>query len=133
MYEFRNSYLHVVVDEAVKLMYSEWVRKPTREEYREAAAIIAGCIRDNGIECWIQGTDNLGAVSSSDLKWVMKEILPAAASSALKKIARITSDDKSMTVFMGLASQAQTEHSTAIRVQQFKTYREAADWIADRF
>jgi hypothetical protein len=34
MHEFRNAYLHLMVDEEARLLYSEWVRTPSSGEYR---------------------------------------------------------------------------------------------------
>ncbi|GAA4431716.1 hypothetical protein GCM10023188_19530 [Pontibacter saemangeumensis] len=129
MHELRNAYLHLIVDEGARLLYSEWVRRPSREEYREAATIFAGYLRDSGIAFWIQDTGRLGEVPVEDLKVVLNELVPVAASSCLRKVARITSDEKNMATFLELARQEKARLSADIEVQQFKTYREAAEWV----
>jgi hypothetical protein len=129
MHEFRNAYLHLIVDEQAGLLYSEWVRRPSSAEYREAAAIFAECLRDRGIEFWIQDTSRLGEVAEEDLMVVLRELVPVAASSSLRKLARITSDEGNMARFLELASQAKAHLNTEIEIQQFRTYREAAEWI----
>ncbi|KAA5548364.1 hypothetical protein [Adhaeribacter rhizoryzae] len=132
IYEFRNSYLHLVVDDAIKLLYSEWLRPPSSQEYREAATIFAGCLQQKGIKYWIQDTNNLGEVPVEDLKWVLQELVPVGAASGLQKLARITSDDRNLGRFMETAAQTQAKLNAAIEVQQFETYREAASWIDDQ-
>ena len=129
MYEFRNAYLNLVVDDSTKLLYSEWLRQPTRQEYREAAPIFASCLLEKSITYWIQDTNHLGEVPVEDLQWVLQRLVPVAAVAGLKKLARITTDDSNLTVFMNTASQMQTTLQVAIAVQQFNTYREAASWI----
>ena len=129
MYEFRNDYLHLVVDGPNRLLYSEWLRPPTSQEYRAAATIFAKCLREKSIAYWLQDTNNLGEVPVEDLKWVLRELVPVAASSGLKKLARITADDSNLTIFMNTAHQMQVKLHAYIEVQQFKTYREAAAWL----
>ncbi len=129
LHEFHNPYLHLIVDDETKLLYSEWIRKPSREEYREAAGIFARCLQEKGIELWIQDTNLLGDVPEEDLKAVLHELVPIAATCSLKRLARITTNEKSMAKFLELAAQAKVGLNTAIEVRQFKTYREAAEWI----
>lgn len=131
MPEFRNKYLHLIIDEEAKLMYSEWVRKPTSEEYREAASILARHFREYTIEFWLQDTNCLGKVSPDDMKIVLQELVPVAAASTLKKLARITSDDDNMSAFLDLAKESNTELNTNVEVRQFRTFREAADWLQE--
>ena len=129
MHEFRNAYLHLIVDEQARLLYSEWVRRPSSVEYREGAGIFAECLRDRGIAYWIQDTSRLGEVPEEDLKAVLQELVPVVAASSLRKLARIASDEKSMARFLELVNQAKAKLSTEIEIQQFRTYREATEWI----
>lgn len=129
MHEFRNAYLHLIVDEQARLLYSEWVRRPSGGEYREAAGIFARCLREGGIAYWIQDTSRLGEVPEEELRAVLRELVPEAAASPLRKLARITSDERNMASFLELARRENARLSTDIEVQQFKTYREAAEWI----
>lgn len=112
-----------------RLLYSEWARTPSSGEYREAAAVFSGYLREGGIEFWIQDTSRLGEVPAEDLMVVLRELVPVAASSSLNKLARITSDERNMARFLELASQAKAHLNTDIEIQQFGTYREAAEWI----
>lgn len=129
MHEFRNAYLHLIIDEQARLLYSEWVRRPSSGEYREAASIFAECLRERDIEFWIQDTDRLGEVPVEDLMVVLQELVPVAAASPLRKLARITSDEKNMAAFLEVARQAKARLSAEIEVQHFRTYREAAEWV----
>lgn len=131
MHEFRNDYLHLIIDEGAKLMYSEWVRKPNSQEYQEITAVFTRFLREKDIYYWIQDTNLLGEVSLEDLNVVLQKLVPVAASSSLKKLARISSDDQYMLAFMKLASQSGAQLSTDIEVQNFLTYREAVDWISN--
>ncbi|MCC9169095.1 hypothetical protein [Pontibacter harenae] len=129
MHEFQNAYLHLVVDEATRLLYSEWVQRPNSEEYREAASIFAAYLRERDIKFWIQDTNRLGEVPAQNLKEALQMLVPVAVASGLKKLARITTDDRSMAAFMALASESKAQLKAGIEVRQFRTYREAAEWI----
>ena len=128
MHEYRNAYLHLIVDEQAGLLYSEWVRRPNSAEYREAAGVFADCLRGGGIAFWIQDTSRLGEVPAEDLRVVLWELVPVAASS-LRKLARIAPDESNMARFLELARQAKAHLNTEIEIRQFTTYREAAEWI----
>ncbi len=131
MPEFQNDYLHLIIDEAMGLMYSEWLRKPSSKEYREAARIFAYYLREKTIRYWIQDTNHLAKVSEEDLLHLLQELVPIAAASPLKKLARITTDEENIATFMALADKSAVLLNTAIEVQQFKTYREAVEWIEE--
>ncbi|WP_018478825.1 hypothetical protein [Pontibacter roseus] len=131
MHEYSNSYLHLIMDEEAHLLYSEWVRKPSSLEYRESIGIIARYIREGDIYYWLQDTERLGEVTPEDFKVVLQETVPLIASSSLKKLARITPDDTNLAAFMQLASSLQVQLNSDIQIQQFKTYREAADWLSE--
>ncbi|WP_187261609.1 hypothetical protein [Pontibacter beigongshangensis] len=129
VHEYRNPYLHVVVDKGTRLLYSEWTRQPTSEEYRAAAYIFADFLQKEAVLYWIQDTTNLQDVSVQDLNWVLGVLVPLASQSTLTKLARITCHNHNMEQFKRLAREVQTELSSEIEVRQFKSYREAAEWI----
>lgn len=131
LHEFRNAYLHLIVDEQARLLYSEWVRPPSSEEYRQASAIFAGYLQRGAIACWIQDANCLGEVPEEDLRAVLRELVPAAMASPLRKLARVTSDEGNMATFLELARQEKARRGTAIEVRQFRTYREATEWVWD--
>ncbi|PRY16399.1 hypothetical protein CLV24_101244 [Pontibacter ummariensis] len=115
-----------------QLLYSEWVRKPARAEYREAATIVAELLRGKDIAFWIQDTGKLGRVSEEELEFVIAELLPVAAASSLTRLARISTDETNMEKFRRLAGEAKAELNDSIQVRQFRTYREAVEWIEQR-
>jgi hypothetical protein len=127
--EYRNPYLHVVVDKGARLLYSEWTRQPTSDEYREAASIFARFLQEEEILYWIQDVTNLQDISVVDLHWVLEVLVPIASQSTLRKLARITCNNNNMQLFKKMAHEAQTELNADIEVRQFKSYREAAEWI----
>jgi len=131
MSEFRNDYLHLIIDEENRLMYSEWLRKPSSDEYREAMHVLTRYVRDKGVEFWIQDTNRLGEVPAEDLAVVLHDLIPRLASSSLKKLARIAPDDRNLATFMEMAARMKVKLNSAIEMQQFKTYREAAEWLND--
>jgi hypothetical protein len=116
VYEYRNAYLHLVVDESIKLLYSEWLRHPSSQEYRQAAIIFAGCLQEKGIAYWIQDTNNLGDVPVEDLQYVLQELVPVAAASGLQKLARITTDDKNLTFLLASSIQKAIECFLSMRI-----------------
>ncbi|MBD1396347.1 hypothetical protein H9Q13_04155 [Pontibacter sp. JH31] len=129
MPEFCNDYLYLIVDERAHLMYSMWTRSPDRQEYREAAEIFIGFLRENHIRYWIQNTNHLGEVPLEEMKAAMQQFMPLAPTT-LRKLARICSDEQSVATFMKLASQTIEQLSPNIEIQSFMTYREAVDWIS---
>lgn len=129
LHELRNSYLHLMVDEQARLLYSEWVRKPTEQEYWEAVTILVDLFRSKDIMYWIKDTSKLGEVSDEELRWVLYQLFPLAASFSLKKLARISTDEKDRVRFMNFVGDAQQVLNTTIEVRQFKTYHEAVAWI----
>ncbi|MFT2009304.1 hypothetical protein ACMA1I_11570 [Pontibacter sp. 13R65] len=129
VYEFSNSYLHLIVDEDNKLLYSEWTRQPTGQEYRDAASVFAVFLQESKILYWIQDTSNIGAVTLEDMKWVMDVLIPVASHSALRKLARITCHTPNIEQFKELAHQSIKPFQSDIEVRHFKSYRDAADWI----
>lgn len=129
MHEFQNTYLHLLVDEEARLLYSEWIRRPSSEEYREAAGIFARHLRGKSIAYWVQDTTRLGEVSVEDLKVMLQELVSLAISSSLRKLARINTDENQIATFLEMARQAKSGISTELEIQHFKTYREAADWM----
>lgn len=131
IFEFQNPFLHVLIDELAKLMCSEWLRKPTSEEYREATHIFIDYLRNNEINFWIQDTTNLGEIPAEDLKWLVEVLVPVANASGLQKIARITEVDKNMHSFKNLTN-PDLFKQTKVEVQQFSTYREAVAWIEEQ-
>ncbi|TXK22479.1 hypothetical protein FVR03_22945 [Pontibacter qinzhouensis] len=129
VHEYRNSFLHVVIDDGARLLYSEWTRQPTRAEYRQAAGIFAAFLNENGILYWIQDTSVLQEIAATDMRWVLEELIPLADKSCLKKIARITCNKANIELFKEMVRIAKAEYKLSIEVRQFKSYREAAEWV----
>ena len=127
----QSDYLHVWVDEQLLLMYSEWLRPVTSQEYRTGCLLLAGLLQENGIINWITEASLVSSVIEQDLKWASKTLVPLFASSQVKKIARINAS----TLASYVLEETQPYNTSRPRpnsfeFRQFWSYQEAADWIA---
>lgn len=131
MPEFRNDYLHIIIDEAAQLLYSEWVRKPKKEEYKQAGDIFARILQDYDIAYWIQDTNRLGKVPGKAMKEVFLQLVAVAVNTPLRKLARVTTDDKNMESFNKKVQPLHEKLNYHIEVKQFRTYHEAVEWMSE--
>ena len=130
IFEFENLHFQLLIDESARLLYSTWLRKPTSAEYRKASGLIIRSFREKDVAYWISDSTHLEDLPLEDLKWVLKELIPAANASALQKIARITPGDNNLKAYKELTNQSNaTIFANSIELEQFKTYREAVAWI----
>ncbi|MGV3587493.1 MAG: hypothetical protein ACO1OF_10845 [Adhaeribacter sp.] len=129
IYEFENSYLHLLLDEPARLMYSTWLRNPSSAEYREATMRFIDYFQEKDIAYWISDTTNLTEITKEDLGWVVEVLIPAANASGLQKIARVSVVDTNIKALRELVNVNSTKLVTTIEVEQFSTYREAVSWI----
>ena len=132
MFEFENGYLLLWVDESIHLMYSDWLRPVSTEEYREGNELLLTQLRERIIHNWIADSSKLGDISQEDEKWTLQELVPALASSNLQKLARIGGEDTgSHAKFEQFVKRAEPIYIGNIQVRQFVTYKEAADWVGE--
>lgn len=132
MVEIEKDYLRVWVDRSIKLMYSEWQRPVTTQEYREGSAMLLDIMNQYSVLNWIADSSKLGDIAVEDEQWTLSDMVPCMVQSSLVKLARISGNDKSSyTKFDNFAKRAEDIYIGKILVRQFVTYKEAADWIAD--
>ncbi|MBC5773944.1 hypothetical protein H8S95_07705 [Pontibacter sp. KCTC 32443] len=132
MFEFENNYLLLWVDKTIHLMYSDWLRPVTSEEYKEGNKILLQQLREKEVENWIADSSKLGDISKEDEKWTLKELVPKLANTNLLKLARIGGEDTgSHAKFEQFVKRADPIYIGNIQVRQFTTYKEAADWVGE--
>lgn len=129
-YVYRNKYLRAWVDENLLLLYSEWLRSVSSEEYRAGTLALAGIIQEKGIKYWISEASMLGDISHDDQLWVVNTLTPMLSVSAIRKIARINSSN--IATFLGVETAAELLGSSMQlpEMQQFWSFKDAADWMA---
>lgn len=139
MEEIAFPYLNISIEESTNLLYSTWLRKPEHDEYQEGMNYLANCLERFPIFFWIQESTHLLQVPLENQREALHQIAETVMYSRVKKIARIISlDFANMTMFdevvaekMSKMEENQMLADRKIEVQQFNTYEEAADWIAD--
>lgn len=139
MKELTFPYLNISIDKSTSLLYSVWLREPEFEEYKEGMKQLAECLKRYPVLYWIQDSIHLVHVPLKDQRQEMHKMAAAVICSPITKIARIvTLDYATMSLFdevveemLTKAERNPTLADRKIEVQQFSTYEEAADWIAD--
>jgi len=139
MVELTYPYLNISIEETTGLLYSEWLRQPYEDEYWEGMDLLAACLVRYAVNYWIQDSTHLAHVPLEDQREALRQMVPAVLSSQLKKIARVVALDYGYrAMFDQLVDEEQTKAAQrllsagrAIEVQQFRSYKEAADWIAN--
>ena len=127
----RSDYLHVWVDEQLRLMYSEWLRPVSSQEYRAGCLLLASLLQENGIIYWIAESSVVSNIIKQDQEWASKTLIPLFAASSVKKIARINAS----TIATYVQEETGPDNTSSIpegslEFRQFWSYKEAADWVA---
>ncbi|MFD2247164.1 hypothetical protein [Pontibacter ruber] len=132
MLELNLPYLNIAVEEYEGMMYSEWIRQPTHEEHLEGISKIVEFLQRYAISHWIKDSTLLTWLPLESMKQELRQILPAITTSSLKKIAcLVTRDFDYMALFVTIMKEENIVVNTPIDARQFRTYKAAADWIAD--
>ncbi|MGV3588811.1 MAG: hypothetical protein ACO1OF_17530 [Adhaeribacter sp.] len=130
IHEYYNAYLHLWVDSQVKLMYTEWLHRPTIVEYEEAGILFLQYLQQYKVEYWFMDSNRLGGLSLEEQREIIQQLAPAVAVSRLKKVARIISQDAGNRVmFEETVQELKNQYLATVEIQQFWTYNEAANWI----
>ncbi len=132
MIEFENAYLRLWVDNDLNLLYSEWQRPVSSQEYREGNLLLLQTLSENSVQNWIADSERLGDVSLEDQQWTLQELTPKFAQTKLTKLARIGGEDTgSHARFEQFMNKVEPIYIGNIQIRQFVTYKGAADWIGD--
>ena len=130
MVEFENSYLQVWIDPELHLLYSEWLRNVTSDEYRQGNTLLADMLHQHDIRHWIADSAYLGEICPDDVVWTIQDLAPRIISSSVLKIARISGEDRvSYVKFKEFMEKASIGAEGSLEVRQYMSYKEAADWI----
>lgn len=125
-----NDYLRVWIDESILLMYSEWLRPVSSQEYRDGNMLLLQKLQNHNVKSWIADSAKLGDISIEDEKWTLEALVPAFTQSSLHKVARLSgSNNSNHSKFENFAKRAEDFYIGSIQVRQFISYKEAADWI----
>ncbi|RDV16041.1 hypothetical protein DXT99_06655 [Pontibacter diazotrophicus] len=118
------------IDFDVKLMYTEWILKPSAEEYQEVCNLCVKLIRRHAVECWIADSKLLTGFPTQVQQPILHQVALSLLGCSLKKIARIIEkDSESIIMFENISSSLKERHISDIEVEQFITFEDAADWI----
>lgn len=128
--EVEHSNYRLWIDLDVRLMYTEWMQKPSAEEYREACVLFIKMIKKHLVECWITDSKKLTGFPTNLQKPVIYQIAPNLIGSSLRKLARIIEkDSESIIMFENISATFKDSYSSAVEVEHFITFEDAADWI----
>ena len=128
--EVEKEYFHLWIDLDVKLMYTEWLQKPTSQEYSEACDLFLALVRQYKVENWIADSKQLTGLPLDVQQTVIKQLTHLLVNSSLKKQARIIDKDfNSFLLFEEIFNSLKANHQWDIEIQQFITFEDAADWI----
>ncbi|MDX5482345.1 MAG: hypothetical protein LPK07_11750 [Hymenobacteraceae bacterium] len=132
MFVSETDYLHIWVDEDVQLMYSEWLRSASSEEYRQGNKRLLAVQQKYSLPFWIADSARLGDISAEDLEWTVKELTPRVIGANIKKLARVSGEDRiSYNKFEHFVEKMSRLGFGDMEVRQFTSYKEAADWIGE--
>lgn len=128
--DIEKNFLYLWIDLEVKLMYTQWLLKPTEEEYREGCELFINMVKKYAVECWIAESREMAGTSIPMQRAILLQLAPALIGSSLKKMARIIDkDSESVSMFESLSNYMKEHHRATIEVEQFITFEDAADWI----
>jgi hypothetical protein len=139
MPELTFPYLNISIEESTGLLYSEWLREPQHDEYLKGMNQLAECLKRYPIIYWIQDSTHLIHIPLETQRQALRQMVPAVTNSHIKKIARIVALGFAyIAMFDQVVEEEQTKAEKMqllvdrnIEVQQFRSYQEAADWIAN--
>ncbi|MHC2992160.1 hypothetical protein OB13_11375 [Pontibacter sp. HJ8] len=139
MKELVFPYLHISIEHSTSLLYSVWLREPGLDEYKEGMKQLVECLERYPVFYWIQDSTHLAHVSLECQRQTLHQMAPSVTGSQLRKIARITARDFAYMAMFDEVVEEELNHADRnhtlgdrkIEVQQFASYEEAADWIAD--
>lgn len=130
IFELEKVSFRLWIDLDLKLMYTEWILKPSAEEYREACVLFVKLVKEHAVECWIADSKQLSGLPTQVQKPVLQKFAPALADGSLKKLARIIDkDSESIFMFENISHNLKENYKSVIEVEQFITFEDAADWV----
>lgn len=130
IFVLKKVYLHLWIDLHVKLMYTEWLREPAAEEYREGCELFVTLVREYAVECWIAESRKLAGMPIHVQSPVLLQLAPSLIGGSLKKFARIIDTDlQGITMFENISNRLKETHPSAIEFEHFISFEDAADWI----
>lgn len=132
MLDFESSNVRIWIDRSISLMYAEWLRPASSDEYIEANGMLLDLLNEHSVKYCIVDSSKLGDINPDAEQWTLEHFIPAIIATKLQKMARVSGEDKaSMAKFEQFATRAEPMYLGNIQVRQFITYKEALDWIGD--
>ena len=129
--ELEKTNIRLWIDLDVKLMYTEWLLRPSAEEYRETVELMIHMVSEYAVACWIAESRMLSGMPIDVQKSILQQLAPLLKNSTLKKLARIIEKDShSNYMFQDLSNKFRRRHRTVIEVEQFISFEDAADWVS---
>ncbi|MCC9136886.1 hypothetical protein ACFSKU_04960 [Pontibacter silvestris] len=131
MTEYHGSYLHIWVDDSINLMYSEWLRRPTKEEFKEGVKLLIKYLYEYSVEFWVMESNKLVGMPLNELRRVIRKVASVIVLCAsLKKIARILINDISNILkFEETINEFKVIYHSSVEFEWFSSFKDAVDWI----
>lgn len=119
IFELEKVSFRVWIDLDLKLlMYTEWILKPSAEEYREACVLFIKLVKEHAVESWIAESKRLTGLPAQVQLPVIYKFAPALAGSSLKKLARIIDNDsESLFMFENISINLKEKYKSVIEVE----------------
>jgi hypothetical protein len=110
-----------------RLLELVWKKNPTSTEFRDIFTSAIQFAQKNKISFFLSDMRNEGLIDMKNLKWLEKEIIPAAIKIGVKKIAMVSEDTFYSTLYAEMLKK-KLENST-IQVRILGDKAEAKAWI----
>lgn len=131
MIEYHGSYLQIWVDNSINLMYSEWLRRPTKEEYKEGIQLLVKYLYEHTVEFWIMESNSLVGMPLLEARLIIsKAACMFLSCSSLKKVARIMNNDlANVLMFEETVNESKLLYRSSVEFEWFNSFKDAVDWI----
>jgi hypothetical protein len=110
-----------------RLLELVWKKNPTSAEFRDIYTSAIQFAQKNKISFFLSDMRNEGLIDMKNLKWLEKEIIPAAIKIGIKKIAMVSEDTFYSTLYAEMLKKKLENSTIQVRIHSDKT--EAKAWI----
>jgi len=104
-----------------------WKKNPTTEEFRDIYTSAIQFAQKNKISFFLSDMRNEGLIDMKNLKWLEKEIIPAAIKVGVKKIAMVSEESFYSTLYAEMLKKKLENSTIQVRILSDKV--EAKAWI----
>lgn len=124
-------FLYISLDEVNKLLHIRWLRPVSSEEYRAGILYCKQLVLEKRVERWLIDSRKLDHILFSDQQWIKREVAMGVRESALRKLARVLTDDVFNYIsFENMLQHITEEHGTPVEIGQFSSEDAALNWLS---